>query len=509
MSGLSLISLFLLAFLPFLKFLRFHEYPLASPEIIFWLGLLLLMASFFSFFKNRFLYAAAVSFFLFILLTGGPQTIPPIGLFVRGGIALGVLFLLGVMGEKAPRIVFLFALGMGVSDLALNLFSPKQEISREALQAGVKGKEHLLYLILDEQIGIDGFPDLPGMPEFRKKLIDFYTGNGFLLFPKAYSNYFYTGNSISNTLNGTFESVDGAYVTDNEPKLVKNRLFDDFRSQGYRINAYSFGHVDFCAFPVSKCYVYAKNSPTSLVGEDYSVADRMRMTAMLYLATNSVFKEIRKRVPDGGFFISRAGPLKTVPKLFAEVERDILKAEEKTLFFVHVMMPHHPYMYDSACRPKPVSDWLIRIENYHAATPKNSPEGYKKRYQAYAEQDECLHRMLGNLFDRLKKEGLYDGMNIVVHGDHGSRITLNYDAYADFADSIGKVDMIASHSTLLALKFPGDQEGRIDPRQGSLTSILNALLYEKKPFEGEKEHFVLLKQKKGKKELIRRPMPLF
>lgn len=498
MKMIRVTALFLLLFYPFFKFISFNHYPWGSPEIP-----VLILSAFCLAFLSSALFAEAAGFFLFFLITSGPVSISPHGIFWRAGICLAVIFFLHLLKQRAPVVVLIFIGGVLMTEFFIHPLSPPTPVAK-VLSEGHHG--NVLYIILDEQIGIDGMPaNVTGTPLMQKKLTDFYLNNNFTLYTKAYSNYFYTDNAVPNALNRTFETKQGFYFKDAWRHLEKNRLFERYAALGYRIYAYSPTYINFCTELVAKCTLYPENSPTALLGEGYGVGDRLRVVGTLYLATNSVFQEIQKRIPEK-FFLIHVGPLKMVPTLLEALKKDMQESKGDTLFFAHVLMPHSPYVYDSKCRPKPLSAWLSRKE-FNEASRKNSPEGYQLRYAAYYEQTECVHHLLTDLFDSLKKRGEFDQMTIIVHGDHGSRINLNYEPYFDYAQKIGRQDMLTSHATLLAVKLPG-QKGMINRFQGSLISILNAV-FDNKPFEGESEHFVLMKQKKGKKELIRHPMPEF
>ncbi|MDO8519412.1 MAG: sulfatase-like hydrolase/transferase [Deltaproteobacteria bacterium] len=495
---LRITPLFLLLFYPFFNFISFNQYPWISSEV-----LVLLLSAFCLAVLGSFVFAEAAGFFLFLLITGGPVAVNPTGIFLRAGICLVVIFFLHLLKKRAPIVVLIFIVGAGVTEFFIP--GPQPSFSEKTpLQASNKIRGNVLYIILDEHIGIDGMPpNVSATPLMQKKLTDFYLNHNFTLYPKAYSPYFYTDNAVPNALNGTFESIQGFYFKGVKRKLEKNRLFERYFKEGYRIYSYAPTYIDYCTDKVFKCTSYPENSPVVILGEGYGVGDRLLMLTALYSITNSVFHEIQKRIPEK-FFLIRMGPLKTVPSLFRELKKDIQESKGDALFFAHVLMPHSPYVYDAQCQPKPLSGWLSRKE-FNERDRKNSEEGYRKRYAAYYEQMECVHLLLADLFEFLKKRGEFDSTTIFVHGDHGSRIILDYEPYFDFAQKISRQDMLSSHSALLAVKLPG-QKGAINPSQGSLPAILNAV-FDNKPFEGEAESFVLMKQKKGKKALVRHPMP--
>lgn len=512
MKFLRFAALSLLILYPFVKFATFNNYPLASLEIgLIVLGALLLSAGIAFIPKRPTLFAAVGSFVLFFSFTTGPTAMKPLALILCGLACFALFWILISLKEKSAVLLALFAAGMILGEVAVDLTQPANDpTAASSKPVSSKNQGNVLYLILDEHIGIDGMPaSVPETAATQEALRQFYLENRFTLYSKAYSNYFYTDNAISNILNTTYSKEQGSYFSDSSRRLLKqNRLFESFKNQEYQIYAYSFGYIDYCTEAVDHCYTHAKNSPTSIQDMGYPMGDRLRILGSLYLATNSVFKEIQKRIPDTGIFITKLGPLQVVPNLFNELKKDLNHAPQNTLFFVHVMMPHYPYVYGADCAPKPISEWQNRNE-FNEANRKNSPEGYARRYRDYYDQIGCLNRLIGSVLESLKQSGHFDETTIVIHGDHGSRINLGHDPYFDFSKEISVEDMITSHSALLAVKPANAAQGRIDSRQGSVTRILNSVLYDQKPFSGEDEHFVLMKQKEGKKELMPFPMPAF
>ena len=61
---------------------------------------------------------------------------------------------------------------------------------------------------------------------------------------------------------------------------------------------------------------------------------------------------------------------------------------------------------------------------------------------------------MGRLFEQMRKLGLYDEATIVVHGDHGSRISLHSPSYLN-RDNLTPEDYRDIYSVLFAIKQPG------------------------------------------------------
>ena len=192
---------------PFVLFVTYHEYRLLSPEIL-WCVLILvgigLMAS-------------------VVTLLGG---------MARVLISAGLLtFYLDVQIDwLTPRMIAATYLGLvpvcwllrrhvwelmaGFSTVTVVLTLAFPESTRIGENASVQEETTapaatlppLLHIALDEHIGVAGIPtDISGGRALRTALVEFYEGNGFRLFGRAFSQYVNTRDSMSNLLNLTSE----------------------------------------------------------------------------------------------------------------------------------------------------------------------------------------------------------------------------------------------------------------------------------------------------------------
>jgi hypothetical protein len=76
----------------------------------------------------------------------------------------------------------------------------------------------------------------------------------------------------------------------------------------------------------------------------------------------------------------------------------------------------------------------------------------------YLEQVVCLHSKLQEVFDGMRAAGIFDDALIIIHGDHGSRITIvNPDAFS--GERLSHEDYVDAFSTLFAVKAPEYEPG--------------------------------------------------
>ena len=98
-------------------------------------------------------------------------------------------------------------------------------------------------------------------------------------------------------------------------------------------------------------------------------------------------------------------------------------------------------------------------------------------YPLYLTQLQCAHRTLQNFFQTLDNAGIYEKANIIVHGDHGSRIALHnlgersgYDP--EFMPS--PRTLVDYFGTLYAFKTAGPVHGEYRRDLLSVSTLLDA-----------------------------------
>jgi hypothetical protein len=137
------------------------------------------------------------------------------------------------------------------------------------------------------------------------------------------------------------------------------------------------------------------------------------------------------------------------------VDRLICCAQRGTYYYLHLLLPHYPYMFDRSCSVRPVRQWLYNtVPGSHEL---NTLKTRRARYLLYFEQLICTQIMISDFLDKLKSIPKMSDAIVVVHGDHGSRISLtNSDRLAlsspsDYTEGRQALDQRA---TFLAIKAP-------------------------------------------------------
>ncbi len=354
-----------------------------------------------------------------------------------------------------------------------------------------------VHIILDEFMGPEGFdPAVPSQRAIKREITSYFTGEGFRLFGRAYSPYFYSHDSISAALNmtetnetGKFHETDGLYFA-----LTRNRYFENLQSRGYRINVYQSTFMDFCrsaSVDIANCVTYDYRSPTSASLANLSIADKSRVILSMYasLATLSdvalaAYGKVRTaaaalgaNLPEWAAWSDKLGPIPVMPTFDALI-RDVAAARGGSMFFAHLLIPHSPYSLDSRCRiRRPIMTWennTLDEDDRPSSGHANTDASRQARYEAYIPQIRCALRKVQELLDALKERGLYDDAIIVVHGDHGSRI-VRAEPGIENRPWLVPQDYSDAFLALYAVKAQGVTPG-YDPRPASLQDLTRALI---------------------------------
>ncbi len=152
---------------------------------------------------------------------------------------------------------------------------------------------------------------------------------------------------------------------------------------------------------------------------------------------------------------------------FEQFLGSITPAQRPTLYFLHIMLPHFPWMY------------LPSGKRYsmHSDANKFFCEGYRRwvndeaivaqGYQRHLLQVGFVDTMIGKLLDKLRTLGLYDRSLIVITADHG--ISFHPGDMKRLLTQTNYQDIIA---VPLFIKAPNQHEGVISDRNVELIDVL-------------------------------------
>lgn len=349
-------------------------------------------------------------------------------------------------------------LGLGESEPWLRESKGKQPPA-----AATRNGPAIVHVLLDEHVGIEGFHKTVSGLNTANALKSFYLDNGFTLYGKAYSQHMHTINAIPHILN--FGTRPAEAATRRGAMIGRTAYFDRLREMGYRQIVYQSDFADFCSsYPDARCLTYANSSLQPLLDYDMTVGERTTLILAKFIGMSEgadfagrqlpALDEIAARFGLRGFngFV-RLKETGTVPalRMFDTVARDLAAARPGEAYFFHALFPHYPYTATATCAPKPVSAWKRRKDLIPISDRAN----------AYDEQARCASRQIGRLLAALEKSPAAGNFVMIVHGDHGSRLT-SLDPTYERRGTYRKEDLIAGFSTLFAVRLPEARGSYVD-----------------------------------------------
>ena len=387
----------------------------------------------------------------------------------------------------------------------------------------------VVHLVLDGHIGLAGLPnDIPGGAELRRDLETFYKRYGFTVFPRAHSQYIQTYESIGNILNGEASPRFASNVVDVSGKipefgirLRENRWFQILAERGYKIRIYQTDFLNFCTLDLAAieyCLTVPSNGISSLMAAKLPadlkawVILGQHLSGSLSIGVAKHLVSSRKANTEPADDVSRW--LSQRPRLGAisafsvmdRIAEDLRKTGPGTAIFAHLLAPHGAYIYDADCRLKPgIGSWVgPRAQNLPSAA--NTPATRRSRYHLYFDQVRCTQRKLARIFETLRDTGQFANSTIIIHGDHGSRISL-ITPMDETADKVSRNDLIDSYSTFFALRHSEMAAGQ-DRRQQSISNLFAGIVMNRPPAEEPAEVFMgPSKPHKVGRPYLSKPMP--
>lgn len=141
-----------------------------------------------------------------------------------------------------------------------------------------------------------------------------------------------------------------------------------------------------------------------------------------------------------------------------------------TLIFLHVLLPHEPYLYLPSGQSYTVHDFnpALRADGKWADDPLSVAESYRRHLWQLGYVD----GLLGQLLDRLRETGLYDRSLIVVTADHGASFKVG----KEFKDP-EEGNLADIMSVPLLVKTPFQTAGEVSDRNVETVDVLPTILH--------------------------------
>lgn len=343
----------------------------------------------------------------------------------------------------------------------------------------------LIHIILDEQ----GSP-FTTSSNLRATgrvdaLVDAYAKRGFAVHPWVRASSDATQRSLGRVFDSPDANALRKNVANNESgdftfSLERNRYIDVLQKRGFDVTVIQSSFIHLCVNQGASCYTYPRgHHGHSMSRFSSALADRLWLAAALVHAelysTENVRHVALYRMA-GDFLVRHGGmPAKrnywTRPASVLEVldllERHATSMRRGEAYLVHLLAPHFPYVLDAACNLQPRHLWdeppWLQIGN--------KPEGRLVSVEkAYWQQVECMHARLLEIIDNVEHAVGRDGVFVILHGDHGSRLISNYSSPT--AGKLSREEPNVLLDTMLLIRGPG-----IEPTLNSGLEFLDELLW--------------------------------
>ena len=341
-SVLSLILIY-----PVLSMFWHHQYPVFSTEFFLLLGVLVVLSQLMAalLFKAR-VWIVNFALVLVIFIVFMIQ----FNLLLEGMayVLLGLIIFTLISGKYFLKLLgpILLALILGSyldswTDRAANESVAKFEFADQSLPP-------VIHIVLDQFIGLDGLPPQRPAQRFRVTAMEFMQDYQFQIYPKAYSNYVTTQDSLDhafNFRNGTHptEKIDFLLLKNYQFKV--NNYLKSLNDSGYAIRIYQSEGMDFCNAiqqGLEKCWTHNIPDLISIYNGCEDPLERMQIIFRLMISQSWILNVIAEQQ---GY--SRPGGLSYFkPDIFKEIAADMRSTGANgRVYFAHVLFPHTPYVY--------------------------------------------------------------------------------------------------------------------------------------------------------------------
>jgi hypothetical protein len=351
--------------------------------------------------------------------------VPGIILFFSLSLLVSYFILIGK--EKFNNTILAFLLTIFIfgifdqtkSSNSVNSF--KKSVSKEYTKTDV-------VIVFDEMAGINSFESsndttstvIPYIKKiFKKYNFKFYADVESLSRNTAASMSALLNFSEDISIRGRVLRKSSNYFTEYE--LTKNVLFNKYQN----ISIYQNTHIDLCKFKnISKCEsynpfidkVYLKGFKDTYLTKIISIWKlNGSITSILAWRSLRQLRLIDSILEPEGHKIS-------FPNLFKSLQMDII-SKKYDLIFVHTLVPHRPYGFDTKCD----YDGSLSLTNRYFSVTKMVKQHNIER--------KCTFFYLDAFLEKLKKNNTINSINLTILSDHGSRIkrTVDSDLQAIFA----------------------------------------------------------------------------
>jgi hypothetical protein len=342
---------------------------------------------------------------------------------------LGGFAVLGLLQGKFASSINAMLVAFSAVWLFSNLLLSSKEMIEPPLRnlegdlAGA-GLPPIVHLILDEQMSPEALPDtIPATSHPATRIVPDYMRSGFDVFTSVWSSHHLTHHSLSETFSLTSDMnnfAPGAGPV--QWRVSNNNYVSRLVEMGYQVNVVQSNYLDIC--PENKdvfCYTYSRSGngraftrrvPNLLFRlklallelNNYWRGPQRRGGIFLYGFASQGLWAIGLPTDTTGYILQPAAMLEVLNEVAVRLE--VLQPGQA--YIVHLLLPHVPYVLSKDCSVNPTSVW----------SRPGGEQSEQEIYEHYWDQAACAHLQVMQVVNRLSNDTV-----VIVHGDHGARVT--------------------------------------------------------------------------------------
>tara|TARA_Y100000591_G_C21831063_1_gene699645 strand:+ start:845 stop:2260 length:1416 start_codon:yes stop_codon:yes gene_type:complete len=313
-------------------------------------------------------------------------------------------------------------------------------------------KQNTLVIIWDEMSGLNSLSSKTSKGQMvNQNFIDLFEKYNFNYYTNAYSISDNSVGSLTSLINfeENIENINAIHVVKSnnyfsEYEIKKNLFFEKFKS----ISVIQNIHINYCNNPrVKKCYQY---NPLDLKILDVSIDPISNIISSWSLNGSIIGKVVWRSLKQMNLILSTLEP--EGEKLFIKnildySKRDLI-SNKFDLVFMHLLVPHKPYGFDSKC------NYDIKLSNL------NKYFNVEENIHQHNIERDCVIKLMDNYFKLFPSLSNY---RIIILSDHGSRITK---------------DDVSSLSTIFAFKDYKNKFSTMIDDKKSIQALFKEINYE-------------------------------
>lgn len=350
-------------------------------------------------------------------------------------------------------------------------FNNSSDLGNIPIEAGnLENLPIILHIIFDELLSPEAINlNIESGRELHSKMLKINDDFGFRNFGRIYSRHFFSPVSIPNMFDSEYDTknMKSETVLTHRLELIDNAYFDDMVSRGYKIKIYQTTHLDFCKYKnITKCNTFDSFDPNwissfnegndklfyllKLISRGYRGSYSGDFVAVLidmstkYIYGHDKFTGQIERFDVVGF-----------PSWFDKYIFELANTQRGNMIFSHFMVPHAPYNLTNDCQVNNlVSDAGYYLGEKFGVTQENLHEKRQIFQNEYYTQSICVLNKITELLNTIDRLPQFDDAIIIIHGDHGSRISIG-----NHVEDYDERDFIDNYATFYAIRSPDIKAG--------------------------------------------------